>query len=37
MMSVGLYPCHQCRVPHISLVFHEMWDTTGLTLKPVAG
>ena len=22
------------RVPHISLVFCEMWDTTGLALKP---
>jgi hypothetical protein len=23
-------------VPHISLVFREMWDTAGLALKPVA-
>jgi hypothetical protein len=23
-------------VPHISLVFREMWDTTGLPLKPFA-
>ena len=25
------------RVPHISLVFCEMWDTAGLPLKPVTG
>jgi hypothetical protein len=31
------YPCHNCRVPHISLVFREMWDTAGLALKPQAG
>jgi hypothetical protein len=24
-------------VPHISLVFREMWDATGLPLKPVTG
>jgi hypothetical protein len=24
-------------VPHISLVFREMWDTAGLPLKPAAG
>jgi hypothetical protein len=24
-------------VPHISLVFREMWDTAGLPLKPVTG
>jgi hypothetical protein len=23
---------HQGRVPHISLVFREMWDTTALSL-----
>jgi hypothetical protein len=23
-------------VPHISLVFREMWDTAGLPLKPIA-
>jgi hypothetical protein len=23
----------QCRVPHISLVFREMWDTTNLALS----
>jgi hypothetical protein len=23
---------HECRVPHISLVFREMWDTTALSL-----
>jgi hypothetical protein len=32
----GLYPRHDRRVPHISLVFREMWDTAGLPLKPVA-
>ena len=26
----GLYPVTNRRVPHISLVFREMWDTTGL-------
>jgi hypothetical protein len=31
-----LYPRHKCRVPHISLVFREMWDTAGLPLKPVS-
>jgi hypothetical protein len=25
-----LYPRHYRRVPHISLVFREMWDTTAL-------
>ena len=25
------------RVPHISLVFCEMWDTAGFPLKPAAG
>ncbi len=25
-----LYPFHGRRVPHISLVFREMWDTTNL-------
>ncbi len=34
--AFGLYPRHQSRVPHTSLVFREMWDTAGLTLKPVA-
>ncbi len=24
------------RVPHISLVFREMWDTAGPPLKPIA-
>jgi hypothetical protein len=32
-----LYPGTDRRVPHISLVFREMWDTAGLALKPVAG
>jgi tRNA(Ile)-lysidine synthase len=31
-----LYPRQKRRVPHISLVFREMWDTTGLPLKPLA-
>jgi hypothetical protein len=25
--------CHGRRVPHISLVFREMWDTTALNRK----
>jgi hypothetical protein len=29
------YPLTKTRVPHISLVFREMWDTAGLTLKPL--
>jgi hypothetical protein len=29
--AFGLYPVTNRRVPHISLVFREMWDTTGLT------
>jgi hypothetical protein len=32
--ALGLYPRTNSRVPHISLVFREMWDTTGLSLKP---
>ena len=31
----ALSPPHR-RVPHISLVFREMWDTAALALKPVA-
>src|SRR5271170_7679021 len=31
------YPRHNRRVPHISLVFREMWDTTALHLKPFTG
>jgi hypothetical protein len=27
-------PANSRRVPHISLVVREMWDTTGLALKP---
>jgi hypothetical protein len=35
--TVGeLYPHTDRRVPHISLVFREMWDTTALPLKPPA-
>jgi hypothetical protein len=34
--AFGLYPRTDRRVPHISLVFREMWDTAGPTLKPVA-
>ena len=26
---------NQCRVPHISLVFREMWDSTNVTAKCV--
>jgi hypothetical protein len=33
--ALKFYPRNQSRVPHISLVFREMWDTTGLPLKPV--
>ena len=32
-----LYPRSNRRVPHISLVFREMWDTAALTLTPLAG
>jgi hypothetical protein len=32
----GFYPLTSRWVPHISLVFREMWDTAGLPLKPVA-
>jgi hypothetical protein len=28
------HPRHQSRVPHISLVFREMWDATALALEP---
>jgi hypothetical protein len=35
--AFGLYPRHQGRVPHISLVFRKMWDTTALALEPSAG
>ena len=35
--AVGLYPVSNRRVPHISLVFREMWDTAGLPLKQVEG
>jgi hypothetical protein len=28
------HPLTKTRVPHISLVFREMWDTAGLALKP---
>jgi len=31
--AVFSVPTHNCRVPHISLVFREMWDTTGLSLN----
>ena len=27
------YICNKPRVPHISLVFREMWDTTNLDLN----
>jgi hypothetical protein len=30
-----LYPRTNHRVPHISLVFREIWDTTDLPFKPV--
>jgi hypothetical protein len=28
--NLGIFPYNKLRVPHISLVFREMWDTTGL-------
>jgi hypothetical protein len=31
--AFALYPRHHSRVPHISLVFREMWDTAGLALS----
>jgi hypothetical protein len=34
---LGSIPATNRRVPHISLVFREMWDTGNLPLKPVAG
>jgi hypothetical protein len=33
----GLHPRYKYRVPHISLVFREMWDTAGIALNLVAG
>ena len=30
-MRFTLYPRYQCRVPHISLVFRGMWETTALS------
>src|ERR1700678_3700691 len=36
MPRFGLCPCHERRVPHISLVSREMWDTSGLPLKPLS-
>jgi hypothetical protein len=33
---VGSIPATNRRVPHISLVFREMWDTADLPLKPLA-
>ena len=35
--AFGLYPVTNRRVPHISLVFREMWDTAGPPLKLVEG
>jgi hypothetical protein len=37
MYALFISTRHNRRVPHISLVFREMWDTAGLPLKPVAG
>jgi hypothetical protein len=34
--SFAIYPRHQCRVPP-SAWFWQMWDTTGLPLKPLRG
>jgi hypothetical protein len=35
-LALGPYPRHNSRVPHLAR-FREMWDTTGVNLKPVAG
>jgi hypothetical protein len=35
--GLWLYPRTSRRVPHISLVFREMWDTAGLAHKPFPG
>jgi hypothetical protein len=32
-LSEKLQTYHKSRVPHISLVFREMWDTTALNSK----
>jgi hypothetical protein len=34
-LKAGLCPFHICWVPHISLVFCEMWETTNLNLSYV--
>jgi hypothetical protein len=34
---LGSIPAPVAGCPTISLVFREMWDTTGLPLKPAAG
>jgi hypothetical protein len=31
-VGLGLYPDHKRRVPHISLVSREMWDSTNVSL-----
>ncbi len=33
LLLLGLFPSSNRRVPHISLVFREMWDTTGVSLQ----
>jgi hypothetical protein len=30
-VGLGLYPDDKRRVPHISLVFREMWDSTNVS------
>jgi hypothetical protein len=32
-LSLRIFPCDQAWVPHISLVFREMWDTTSPPLR----
>ncbi len=32
-LASRLSPCNEHRVPHISLVFREMWDTTAIRVK----
>jgi hypothetical protein len=36
VLKRSLYPRTDRRVPHISLVFREMWDTADLSLNSVA-
>jgi hypothetical protein len=31
--NASFFSCHESRVPHISLVFREMWDTTKVSFS----